>query len=262
MRKIGINYGAKGGLEPEDYAKTMRALGFDAVFTGTPAPERISVFGEAFAKHGIEWETLHAPFKNINNIWLEGEGGEAMIAQLLGAVDACVLAGVSILVVHLSSGLKPPSITDIGRKRFAELVEYAAKKNVRIAFENQRKLANLAWAFEAFEEAPNVGFCYDTGHEGCFTPGREYMPLFGQRLICTHIHDNSGVFDHDEHMIPFDGNLNFDRVTRQIRESGFTGSLMLEVLSGHTHLYDDMTCEAYLEKAAAAVKRLRDMVDG
>ena len=262
MRKIGINYGAKPGLELEDYVRTVKALGFDAIFTGTPALDRVPVFGDVFAKYGIEWETLHAPFKGINNIWLDNEEGETMLAQLKASVDACALGGVPISVVHLSSGLKPPSITDIGRGRFTDLVEYAAGKNVKIAFENQRKLANIAWAFEAFEDAPNVGFCYDTGHEGCFTPGRQYMPLFGDKLICTHIHDNSGLFDHDEHLIPYDGDLDFDRIARQIRDCGFTGSLMLEVIARNSDRYEDITVEAYLERAAAAVKRLREAVDG
>jgi sugar phosphate isomerase/epimerase len=163
---------------------------------------------------------------------------------------------------HLSSGMKPPSLTDIGRGRFIALVEHAAAKGVQIAFENQRKLANIAWTFEEFEDAPNVGFCWDTGHEACFSPGRQYMPLFGQRLICTHIHDNSGEFNRDEHLLPFDGKLDFERIARQIRESGFTGSLMLEAIAANSHLYDDMTCEAYLERAAASVRKLRDMVDG
>ena len=262
MRKIGIMLNAKGGMELKDYVKRIRELGFEATFTGTPAKEKIAVLGEAFAREGLAWETLHAPYKGINNMWLEGEDGDAMLGQLTYAVDACAMGGVPILVVHLSSGLKPPSITDLGRARFTRLVEHAAAKGVQIAFENQRKLANIAWAFEAFEDAPHVGFCYDTGHEGCFSPGRQYMPLFGKKLICTHIHDNSGVFDADEHMIPFDGKLDFDRVARQIRESGFTGSLMLEVIAGNSHHYDDLSCEAYLERAAAAVKRLRDMVDG
>lgn len=262
MRRIGINLNAKQGMSLEAYVEKIASLGFGAIFTGVPLAEHMAELGNAFARGGLIWETMHAPYKNINQIWLEGEGGEQMQADLLHGVDACHAAGVPILVVHLSSGLKPPSITDIGRARFAALVEHAEKNGVQIAFENQRKLANIAWAFEAFEDAPNVGFCWDTGHENCFSPGRQYMPLFGNKLICTHIHDNSGEFDHDEHLLPFDGKLDFDRAARQLRESGYQGSLMLEAIAANSHAYDDMPCEAYLERAAAAVKRLRDMVDG
>ena len=263
MRKIGISFNAMEGLSSEVYAKTIADLGFEATFTGVPGtPERMSELGNAFAANGVAWETMHAPYKNINQMWLEGEGGEAMHASLLHGVDACHAAGVPILVVHLSLGLKPPSITDLGRARFTALVEHALANGVQIAFENQRKLANIARTFEAFEDAPNVGFCWDTGHENCFSPGRQYMPLFGKKLICTHIHDNNGEFNNDEHLLPFDGKLDFDRAARQIRESGFTGSLMLEAIAANSHRYDGMTCEAYLERAAVAAKRLRDMVDG
>ena len=261
MRKIGINLNAKQGMTEEAYLDKIVSLGFNAVFTGVPGAQRLTEIGNALAKRGLDWETMHAPYKNINQMWLQGEGAEQMFADLLRSVDACHAAGVPILVVHLSSGLKPPSLTDVGRGRFIALVEHAAA-GVQIAFENQRKLANIAWTFEEFEDAPNVGFCWDTGHENCFTPGRQYMPLFGKKLICTHIHDNNGVFDHDEHLLPFDGKLDFVRAARQIRESGFTGSLMLEAIAANSHAYDDMTCEAYLERAAAAVKKLRDMVDG
>ena len=262
MRQIGINLYAKQGMELSSYLKKIKELGVDCVFSGVPAKENRRKQADMVREAGLDYETLHAPYRGINDIWLEGEAGDQMLAALLDSVDACAEMGVPITVVHLSSGLKPPSITDLGRARFAKLVDYAEEKGVKIAFENQRKLANIAWTFEAFEDRPHVGFCYDTGHEGCFTPGRQYMPLFGKLLICTHIHDNSGEFDHDEHLIPFDGKLDFNRIARQIRESGYTGSLMLEVIAGNSHNYDDISVEEYLERSAAAVKRLRALVDG
>lgn len=130
------------------------------------------------------------------------------------------------------------------------------------AFENQRKLANLAWAMETFGPDSNVGFCWDCGHESCFTPGREYMPIFGKRLVCTHIHDNHGIYNGDDHMLPFDACMDFEKVARQIRESGYEGSLMLEVGPGAHEVYQNLTWEEFFERAAVAVKRLRDLVDG
>lgn len=262
MRKIGINMGAIGGLPVEDYIKALSDLGFSATFSMPFENEKAKKISALCAKHGICFETIHAPFRGINRIWSKDPEGDAMLTELIDAVESCIVMEAPILVVHLSSGENAPSITDVGRDRFARLVDYACTKNVKIAFENQRKLANIAWTFEEFEDAPNVGFCWDTGHEACFSPGRQYMPLFGQKLICTHIHDNSGEFNRDEHLLPFDGKLDFERVARQIRESGFTGSLMLEAIAANSHLYDDMTCEAYLERAAASVRKLRDMVDG
>lgn len=262
MRKIGINIGAKNGLKLEEGARELADLGFEAVFTGVPDPECAERIGNALAANGLSWDTMHAPFGHINDMWHDTEGGIVMYRELTEGVDRCREMGVPILVVHLSAGHFPPSLTDIGRARFSSLVEYAVGKGVQIAFENQRMLANIAWAFEEFAGVPEVGFCYDCGHEFCFTPGRQYMPLFGNRLICTHIHDNDCEYDHDLHLIPFDGKADFDRVARQIRESGFEGTLMLEVIARNSNVYDDMDAHTYLSRAAAAAKRLRAMVDG
>ena len=264
MRKIGINTGAIGGLSENDYVKLISELGFNCTFTGvkkTVADQVASA--ELFAKHGIEYETLHAPFGHINDIWLDCEGGDMMLSELTTSVDHCKAAGVGILVVHLSSGLTPPSITDIGRARFAKLMEHAEKCGVIIAYENQRMLGNIAWAFEQFADSPSLGFCWDCGHEHCFTNGREYMPIFGKKLVCTHIHDNSGIFNADNHLIPFDGSFDFDRFARQINESGYKGSLMLEVMKGHSPaVYAGISDDEYMQKAANAIKKLRAMVDG
>ena len=264
MRKIGINTGAIGGLSENDYVKLISELGFNCTFTGvkkTVADQVASA--ELFAKHGIEYETLHAPFGHINDIWLDCEGGDMMLSELTTSVDHCKAAGVGILVVHLSSGLTPPSITDIGRARFAKLMEHAEKCGVIIAYENQRMLGNIAWAFEEFASSEYIGFCWDCGHEHCFTNGRQYMPLFGKKLVCTHIHDNSGIFNDDSHYIPFDGSFDYQRFARQINEAEYTGSLMLEVIAGNGKgFYDGVAPEVYLQKAADAVKKLRTMVDG
>jgi sugar phosphate isomerase/epimerase len=173
--------------------------------------------------------------------------------------------GAPIAVVHLSSGDNPPTVTDVGRSRFAALVEYARKKGIKIAFENQRKLFNLAWALETFGPEDGVGFCWDCGHEGCFTPGKQFMPWFADRLICTHIHDNYGIFDDDRHLLPFDGKLDFERVARQLREANWQGSVMLEVILGkNSHYkgsnYEDLTPEQYLIRAADAAKKLAKMI--
>lgn len=261
MRKIGINLNAKKPVDLKEHIAMVKRYGFDCIFLGVPPIKQIPEIRRLLEEQGIEWETIHAPFGHMNDMWLDGEAGDIMLRELLNSVDACVLAGARIVVVHLSSGDQAPPVTDIGRRRFTELVEYAAGKGITVAFENQRKLSNLAWAIETFDAQSNVGFCWDCGHEHCFTPGREYMPIFGKRLVCTHLHDNTGEYNSDNHFLPFEGTLDFERVARQIRESGYEGSLMLEV-NGSKEWYADVPTEEFYARAAEAVKRLRTMVDG
>ena len=262
MRKCGINFNACHGLEDEEYLRFIKEQGLDALFTGMLEEERHARLNELCAKHGLSHDFIHSHFGHINDMWLDCLEGEQMYADLIASVDRCAMLNVPVCVVHLSSGENPPSITDVGRRRYTELVEYAARKNVKIAFENLRKLANVAWTMEAFAHCPHVGFCWDTGHELCYTPNVEFMSLFGDRLMCTHIHGNRAIPCADDHLLPFDGKLNWDRFAQHIRNSGYTGTLMLEVTSRKVpEIYGNMEPKAYLERAATAIKRLRDMVD-
>ena len=84
---------------------------------------------------------------------------------------------------------------------------------------------------------------------------------FGARIGCTHVHDNDCVQDNDLHLLPFDGRIDFGRVARQIRESRYTGPLTLEIHATNSDKYNFMTLQAFLERAALSIKRLRSMVD-
>ena len=260
MRKIGINMHAMHGLTDEEYIRTISELGFNTTFSSAFEPKRQEQVANLLAKCNIEYEALHSPYDHINDMWLDSEGGERMLAELQNCVDHCVIASAPMMIVHVSSGATPPPIIDVARVRFEKLVEYAIKHNVKIAFENLRKNAHFAWVMELFANEPMVGFCWDCGHESCHQYDSEIMPIYGERLICTHIHDNCGLKEADDHLLPFDGIIDFNRFAEYIRNCGYTGSFMLEVFN-QVHRYDDLTTEQFLEKAAVVVKKLVKMTD-
>lgn len=268
MRKIGLYMKPYWGETADEYARLMKQYGFDATCTDSHVQtekEQLAL-AETIAKHGLFYESIHAPFNQINDIWFDTAEGQQRLGELKTAVDRCALSNVPTMVVHLSGGFNPPAPTDLGRGRFVELVEYADRKNISLAFENLRSLANLAWAMEEFHDAKNVGFCWDCGHEYCFTQELHFMPLFGDRLIFTHIHDNTCELDFDRHLIPFDGTMPFDFIAQQLRESGYQGTLMSESFPkftpGKYDSYQNCTAEAFIRRTADAMKKLRDMVDG
>ena len=265
--KIGINMGCYPGITIEEQIKLMKENGFETCFLGCESPtfdETVKTIQES----GIIIESLHAPFSktktepvyDINAMWYEGEIGEKMFGRLTFCVDKASQYGIPIIVVHLSSGVTPPMVNNIGNERFGKLMEYAKERNVIIAYENQRMLGNIAHAFDYYKDA---GFCWDIGHESCFTPGREYMPLFGQKLVALHVQDNLGADQPkpDLHLIPFDGIVDFEKAAKYIAKTPFTGSLMLEILKRQSNYYDDVTPEDYYKKAADAARRIADRVE-
>ena len=266
MRKLGVNVEIEHwGVSEDDALHILHEAGFDCFFTDYyPDAAKVERYAQAAARHGVCWESMHAPFEEpvgINAIWREGEAGDAMLAALLDTVRACARYDVRVAVVHLSSGENAPCVNDIGRRRLDILVNEAVKANVTLGFENLRKLANLAFVFELYNKVPQVGFCWDVGHEACFTHGRQYMPLFGGKLTYTHIHDNLCQYNGDLHLIPFDGSIDFSRVARQLRESGYQGTLTLELLPHNSNRYENVSAPDFFARAHAVACRLREMVD-
>ncbi len=263
LHTLGVNYTTQARLEPREAFSLFKSLGFGSAF----APYRDVVsreeeFADEAAKVGLVLETLHAPYGHINDIWLDGEAGDAMEAELIDTLRATSRCGAPIAVMHLSSGENAPCVSDIGRRRWDRIVEEAVRLGVTVAFENLRRLAHIAFAMELYRDVPNVGFCWDVGHEKSFAHGMEFMPLFGDRLVCTHIHDNHCQHNEDEHLLPFDGLIDYSVVAAHLKKSGYAGALSLEILPRKTDRYEGMSAEDYYARAFAAAERLRRLVDG
>lgn len=256
--KIGISWNAYGDgeLSIKEQVSLLKKYGFSATFAMSDDPE-LDIITDELRCENISPDTCHAPFKGINRIWSDNPEGDDALRMLKDSVDACARNSIPVDVVHLSSGDNAPRVSDAGYRRFRELIDYAEYNGVKIAFENQRKLANIAFAFEEF---PGAGFCWDVGHEACFADGREYMPLFGSRLIALHIHDNFAVHNGDLHMIPFDAGLDFKKVALHIAKSGFEGTVMLELMRHTSGAYEDLSPDEYYSKAAAAAGRIRNTI--
>ncbi len=258
MKKIGINLGCYGnGLSIEEQIRLMAENGFETTFMGSEN-SNIDQIVRLLRETEIRCENCHAPFDKINDIWVSGDAGENMLARLIQSVRTCAQNEIPTLVVHLSSGVNAPRINDIGNERFDRLMAEAKACGVLIAYENQRKLANLSMVMEQYPEA---GFCWDVGHEACFAGGREYMPLFGSRIIALHLQDNHCEFNRDEHLLPYDGTIDMELAARRIAESGYQGSIMLEVIRQNSHFYDDLSPDEYYRRAAAAARRFAESVE-
>lgn len=142
-------------------------------------------------------------------------------------------------------------------------MEHAIKKGVKIAFENIRKLGNLAAIMDRYERIDSVGFCFDNGHEHCYTETVKFLDLYGKRTLCTHIHDNYGRdkndiwLDADYHLPPFDGNYDFKTMMDKINHYGYSGTLTLEV--NKKAPYDKHTDEEWLAICYERLKKISEM---
>ena len=259
MRKVGINIDQNVIYGVDSFFNCIAATGFEAVFTCGLDEDFIRHISKLCQEKGLTYDYLHAPWDKINDLWLDTPDSGIAIANFNRSVDLAAEYGIPIIITHLSSKEDAPTVTDIGRKRFDEFVNYAAKKNIKIAVENQRLLGNIATILEMYGPETNVGFCWDVGHEKCFAHGREYLPLFPNRCIATHIHDNNCVYNGDDHILPYDGCIDFRHTADLIHRYDIQSTLMLEIDLPHegSDKYRNLSVEQFAAKAYAAINRIR-----
>ncbi len=261
MRNLGINtdFIELTGDHAGGYAQ-VKLSGFSRVFVIYTDRERTLAHIQGAKQAGLIFDTLHGPWENINAIWREGLLGEQVIDRIADCVDFAGENGIPTVIIHLASGENSPPVSELGGQRLDALVDRARKAGVKLAFENQRKLAYLQYALARYKKEPCVGFCWDAGHEHCFTMDEiDFMALFGSRVYALHLHDNLGEYNRDLHRIPFEGNIDFAQVAEKIKASGYQGTVMLEIIRRG---YPALSNVQFLEKAAAAAQRLRRMLGG
>ena len=86
------------------------------------------------------------------------------------------------------------------------------------------------------------------------------MCLFclGDKLICTHIHDNRGKDlsrpdGGDLHLLPFDGDIDYQKMMKGLNGANYQGSLMLEV--GNRD-YGEMSADEFLADCYQRIKKI------
>ena len=260
-RQLGITCDCITQNSPLDNLDIIKDTGFDCFFTEHDDMKTVSEIREKADKLALDFEFIHAPFSGCNKMWQTGEEYLPLFNSIKSCIDSASANKVRTIILHVSSGWTPPPVNDLGLSRFDELVAYAADKNVNVAFENLRKLGNLACLMDRYESTKNVGFCLDCGHEHCYTETVPFMDLFGKRLLCTHIHDNFGRTKNanswdDLHYLPFDGEIDYAKLIRKLDEYAYQGSLMLEVFNDRKQEYAEMSAEAFIQTAFQRIKKI------
>ena len=219
MYKTKLCLGTYFDTPVEEQIALFKQAGFDGFFT--PWDENVEKYRKCADEIGMLYHAVHAPIGNSAKMWEDSEESKSAVQELLQCVKDCARANVPILILHTYIGFESGiGTTRNGIENFRCVVEAAAERQVKIAFENTEGEEYLAALMDTFVDYENVGFCWDTGHELCYNRGKDMMALYGNRLVITHLNDNLGVHDFDVritwkddlHLLPFDGIGDWDNV--------------------------------------------------
>ena len=228
-QKIGISIGNAYAIPTTEVVKLVARTGFEAISPAWKQGIDLTDVIDTARDCGLAIQSIHGPFHGAAALWSEDAAvsGPA-IAELLEALEDSRKFRIPVMVMHTWIGFECSLVpNETGLRNYGILVAKAKEYGVRIAFENTEGEEFLFALMDHFQKDDTVGFCWDSGHEMCYSYGKDLLKLLGHRLIMTHLNDNLGVsrFDgktywtDDLHLLPYDGIGDWDILVQRLQKS-------------------------------------------
>jgi sugar phosphate isomerase/epimerase len=276
-REFGISTNIECGTITETL-DLIKAAGFKHIMLSELKVD-FQEFEEAIVyaqKIGLNIPYVHLGYSHKEDLWRPGEAdANAFIKNHTDTIRLCAKYGIDTAVSHIgcfADEETPAPERTAGLKGVKKILDVAAEVGVKIAVENMAPydVRTMCYVLDNIDH-PNLGFCYDCGHEAIHKFKYDLMARYGHRCFAVHLHDNQmesrGPLDYDSdyHNLPFDGKIDFDWVLKRIARSSYKGVLMMEV---HRHFpwaapftYTNMKPADFLAEAYKRGEKLADMME-
>lgn len=235
-----------------DHLLEIAAHGFDCVEVYATRthfdyhnPAAIADLQGWLADAGLELRSIHAPTAEsfTGGRW----GGSLSLASTDPAARAHAVSEteaalhvarrlpVPVLVAHLgiprtqrSEGAGDSRAA--ARRSIEELLRIAEPLGVRIAVEVIPNELSRAGSIVHFveQDLDGAGICLDFGHAHLDGDVVEAVETVSEHLIATHVHDNRGRSD--DHLLPFDGTIDWAGTLLAVQKIGYDGPFMFEIV--------------------------------
>ena len=243
MKGISFYYGYDSNFK--NRAKLIKEAGFDSVLVYYD--ENISEIVYHINQQGLEIDALHLPYKNeVNKIWQEQECSKEYLEKLLKGIDFAHKNGIDCVVLHITSSNYPPEKNINGINFINKLLQKCEQYNIYLCLENLRRLDYLNYIYDNCCNR-YLAFCFDTGHAHAFTKNSSTFPhqILSKSLKCVHLHDNDG--NDDLHLMPFDGNIKWDRIVEYINKYSIDRRISLELHEKAVLLHGNLSEDKFLK---------------
>ena len=205
-------------------------------------------------KIGLNVIFAHLGYKGINNIWIEGKDGDELVNRYKNDIRTCKENNIPMVVMHLTSKNIAPQYSQIGLKRLQQIVDYAKSLNIKVAFENTKIKGYLDYVIENIDNE-NVGICFDSGHYHVHFKDDLDFNKFKNRIFAVHLHDNDQ--SSDQHLLPFDGTLDWEETINKLKECNYDGPITMELC--YRNQYLEMGIEEFYKKGYEVGEKLKEM---
>lgn len=218
----------------------------------------------------LELHSVHAPItdvfangrgqRNFSTALRDPDARKATLHEMAAALQIAKVVPFKFLIVHLGVPVawKPggdDNNRDAAIRSVEEIHGMAEAAGVTVALEvmgNALSTApDLIEIIERSFEGADLGICMDVGHAHMLGDTADAIETASEYLITTHIHDNRQ--HSDDHLVPFQGNIDWAATVMAFEKIGYDGVLMYEVRNAESPT-------TVLAKAVSARNRLEALM--
>jgi len=253
---VAIRFGISTHLYHEerlsrDHLATIASYGFEAIelfatrshfdYHDAAAIEQLA---EWLTDIGLTLHGIHAPITDrlspgdqwgelISNAVTDNARRQAAVREAAAALNIARRVPASVFVVHLGT----PSSKGGENSRAAalrsveEICRLAEPIDIRVALEvipnELSDPQSLVTLLDRDLDAPRTGICLDFGHAFLMGDIPDSVETVAEHLITTHVHDNHRK--KDDHLVPFEGKIDWDAALMSMQKVGYDGTYLMEV---------------------------------
>ena len=180
--------------------------------------------------HGGRWG---APFSIAQS---DERARVIAVQQVESSIALARRLGTTLVVVHVGvpEAQQPPGSDNsapAARRSLEHLHDVAAGAGVTLALEVMPNALSSAEALvrmiEDDLELPGLGICLDLGHANLMGDPVDAIETVSGHVVTTHVHDNRGT--RDDHLLPFEGRINWDAALMALQKIGYDGAIVFEL---------------------------------
>lgn len=233
--------------------------------------ERAYELKEFMEEIGIVCNQSHAPLDFRH--WDEISLSDYKYLRNIRSIEVASILGCKNIIVHALGSVLNSDLDyfEYNRNYLRSYIPYCKKFNVHISVENLSTVDSernaigvpgittpeeiISWVESLGSEWFN--FCVDTGHAAIsgVEPENLISALNNKQLAALHIHDNNRL--DDQHLLPYEGKLNWDNITAALRKIDYKGDFTLE----STNFFNPVPNELVMPALKFAEKTGRYLID-
>ncbi len=207
------------------------------------SPQAVRELGSALEEHGLRLQSLHSPTERDmapgreSGVTIEISDTERIrrvdaVDEVKRALEVAERIPFRYLVQHMGHGrqMADPRKFDAAFNSLELLVVFAKQRGVTIALENTPGELGSPASLEQFIRETHLRelrLCFDIGHAHIEAGVEPSFEIMRERVATTHLHDNHG--EKDEHLLPYEGTIDWDAALRAFSAAPEPLPLVLEL---------------------------------